>query len=232
MMKLTFHGHSAWEVATGGLTIWIDPFLRGNPAADVTPDQVTADFVAVTHAHRDHLGDTEEILERTGATLIGISELANHYAAKGYKTEALQIGGGQAFGFGRMKLVPADHSSSLDGVAMGREAGLLLTDREGTVLYHAGDTGLFSDMSLIGRTGLDVALLPIGDKFTMGPDDALVAVELLAPRLVIPMHYDTFEAIRQDAQAWKAAVEANTAAKVAVLRPGESIEVSASAATA
>ena len=123
--------------------------------------------------------------------------------------------------------MPALHSSSVEGVAMGREAGILLRDNEGIVLYHAGDTGLFSDMALIGRAGLDVALLPIGDKFTMGPDDAATAVELLRPRLAIPMHYNTWGTIAQDPYAWKTTVERRTAAPVMVLDPGASVEVMA-----
>lgn len=124
-----------------------------------------------------------------------------------------------------MKLVPAIHSSSLDGAYMGREAGILIRDLDGTVLYHAGDTGLFSDMSLIGRAGLDAALLPIGDKYTMGPEDALTAVELLTPRLVVPMHYDTFDVVRQDAEAWKHSVEARTGTPVLVMKSGDTCEI-------
>ena len=145
---------------------------------------MTADFIVLSHAHADHLGDTEAIAARTGARVIAMNELALYLGAKGLAVDALQIGGGMDFPFGRVKLVPALHSSSFEGAYMGNEAGILLRDNEGTVLYHAGDTGLFSDMRLIGRAGLDVALLPIGDKYTMGPDDALTAVELLetAPR--------------------------------------------------
>ncbi len=224
-MKLTFHGHSAWEIETGGLRIWIDPFITGNPHADVTADQAQADYIIVSHAHRDHLGDTEAIAGRTGARVIAMNELAIHLAEKGLATDALQIGGAMSFPFGRVKLVPAHHSSSLDGTYMGSEAGILLRDQEGTVLYHAGDTGLFSDMQLIGRAGLDAALLPIGDKYTMGPDDAVTAVELLQPRVALPMHYNTFPFIAQDAAAWKSDVEERTDTKVLVLQPGESCVV-------
>jgi len=221
-MKLTYHGHSAWEIETAGLRLWIDPFLTGNPLADVAAGDVQADYIVVSH---DHLGDTEAIARRTGATIIGMNELAVHFQEKGLETEALQIGGGQDFPFGRVKLVPAIHSSSFEGSYMGGEAGIVLTDKEGTVLYHAGDTALFGDMSLIGRQGLDVALLPIGDKFTMGPEDAVHAVSLLRPRLAIPMHYGTFPPIEQDPQAWKAAVERETGVPVTVLDPGESLEI-------
>ena len=225
-MRLTYHGHSAWEVQTGGVHIWIDPFLSQNPRADVDPKHIQADYLIVSHAHHDHLGDTEAIARRTGAVIIGMKELLVHFQDKGLAGEALQIGGGQDFPFGRVKLVRAIHSSAATGgTYMGTEAGILLTDREGTVLYHAGDTGLFGDMSLIGRAGIDVALLPIGDKYTMGPEDALTAVELLHPRLAVPMHYNTFPVIEQDAEAWKRAVESQTGVPVTVMQPGESIEV-------
>lgn len=226
-MKLTYHGHAAWEVETGGARIWIDPFLTGNPLADVTADEASADFILLSHAHRDHLGDTEAIAVRTGALVITMNELANHLAAQGLRTEPLQVGGAQSFSFGRVKLVPALHSSSIDGAYMGHETGILIKDTDGTVLYHAGDTGLFSDMALIGRVGLDAALLPIGDKFTMGPEDALAAVEMLKPRLAVPMHYNTFDAVRQDPEAWKRAVEERTGTPVLVMKPGDSCDVRA-----
>lgn len=224
-VKLTYHGHAAWEVHVPGARVWIDPFLTGNPTADVDAADVAADYIILSHAHHDHLGDTEAIASRTGATVIAMNELAIYLAENGLTTEALQIGGGQSFPFGRVKLVPALHSSSCDGRYMGSEAGVVLRDTDGTVLYHAGDTALFSDMELIGRIGLDVALLPIGDKFTMGPEDAATAVELLRPRVAIPMHYDTFPPITQDAAAWKAAVESRTGTAVSVLAPGDSFEV-------
>ncbi len=224
-MKLTYHGHAAWEIETAGSRIWIDPFLTGNPTADVTADQAEADFIVLSHAHRDHLGDTESIAARTGALVIAMNELANHLAGLGLQTEPLQIGGAQSFAFGRVKMVPALHSSSIDGAYMGHEAGVLIKDTEGTVLYHAGDTGLFSDMALIGRVGLDAALLPIGDKFTMGPEDALAAVELLKPRLAVPMHYNTFDVVRQDAAAWQREVQERTGTPVRVMQPGESCDV-------
>jgi L-ascorbate metabolism protein UlaG (beta-lactamase superfamily) len=221
-LKLTYHGHSAWEIEIGATRVWIDPFLTDNPLADVGPDGVAADYIVLTHAHHDHLGDTEAIATRTGAVVIAMNELAVYLGEKGLDTQALQIGGGQTFPFGRVKLVPALHSSSYEGRYMGCEAGALIRDEAGTVVYHAGDTGLFSDMGLIGRVGLDVALLPIGDKFTMGPEDAVTAVELLNPRVAIPMHYNTFPPITQDPEAWKATVEARTGTPVLVLQPGQS----------
>lgn len=224
-VKLTYHGHAAWEIETSGVHVWLDPYLGENPKAVVRPDQIAADYIVLSHAHFDHLGDTEAIARRTGAKVIAQNELAKYLLAKGLEAEALQIGGSQDFPFGRVKLVPAFHSSSIDGVAIGREAGILLRDTDGVVLYHAGDTCLFSDMALIGRAGLDVALVPIGDKFTMGPEDAAAAVDLLKPRLVVPMHYNTWDSIVQDPHAWKAMVEARTTAEVLVMEPGESREV-------
>jgi len=221
-LKLTFHGHAAWHIKTGAADVWIDPFLSDNPGANVDLEKIDADYILLSHAHFDHLGDTEAIASRTGATIITMAELANFMGEKGYVTESLQIGGGQDFPFGRVKLTPALHSSSYGGNYMGSEAGIILRDHEGITLYHAGDTGLFSDMTLIGREGVDVALLPIGDKFTMDPEDALAAVQLIRPKVTIPMHYNTFPAISQDANAWKARVEEATDTRVVVLDPGES----------
>lgn len=224
-MKLTYHGHAAWELEIDGARVWIDPFLTGNPLADVAPADVTADYIVLTHAHQDHLGDTVAVAAASGATVIAMNELAVYLGEKGLITEALQIGGAQTFPFGRVKLVPALHSSSFEGRYMGSEAGVVLRDAAGRTLYHAGDTGLFSDMELIGRIGLDVALLPIGDKFTMGPHDAATAVELLKPKTAIPMHYNTFPPIAQDPHAWKAMVESRTGTTVLVLEVGGSYEV-------
>lgn len=225
-MKLTFYGHAAWHVKTGDTDIWMDPFLSNNPGADVDPEKVDADYIIVTHGHFDHMGDTEAIASRTGATTIAMNEIANFMGDKGYAAEGVQIGGGQNFPFGRVKMTLALHSSSLGGSYMGSETGVLLYDKDGTTLYHAGDTGLFSDMELIGKEGVDVALIPIGDKYTMGPDDALTAVELIRPKVAIPMHYNTFEAIAQDPEAWKSRVEEATDTTVVVMKPGEEYQVS------
>jgi L-ascorbate metabolism protein UlaG (beta-lactamase superfamily) len=204
----------------------IDPFLTGNDLADVGPDQVQADYVLVSHGHGDHVGDAVAIAKRTGATTISNFEIQNWFLAQGVESaHPLHIGGGFDFPFGRVKLTIAHHGSALpDGSYGGNPAGFLLT-LEGKKIYHACDTGLFYDMKLIGEDGLDLAILPIGDNFTMGPDDALRAVKLLEPKVVIPIHYDTFDVIQQDPHAFAQRVEAETSAKCVVLKAGETYDL-------
>ncbi len=227
-MRVTYCGHSCFLVETGATRLIIDPFLTGNPVAPITAEAVACDYVLVSHAHSDHLCDALAIAQRCSATLIANYEIAEYFGAQGVKTHGLNPGGGHNFSFGRVKLTPARHSSSLDDnplapVYMGEACGLLVT-AEGKTLYHAGDTALFLDMQLIGRGGLDVAMLPIGDNFTMGPDDALEALALLRPKFTIPMHYNTWPVIRQDAAdfARRAGLKGHT---VRPLLPGESLDV-------
>jgi L-ascorbate metabolism protein UlaG (beta-lactamase superfamily) len=200
----------------------IDPFLTGNELADVQADEVEADYILVSHGHGDHVGDTVEIAQRTGAMTISNFEIHNWLLAQGVeRAHPMHIGGGRDFPFGRVKLTIAHHGSSMpDGTYGGNPAGFLLT-LEGKKIYHACDTGLFYDMKLIGDEGLDVAILPIGDNFTMGPDDALRAVKLLEPKVVIPIHYDTFDVIVQDPKSFAARVEAETQSRCIVLKPGD-----------
>ncbi len=207
-IKLTWYGHSALGLETGGFHLLVDPFLSGNPTASIGAAQAAADFILVTHGHGDHVGDAVAIAQRTGATIIANFEIANWLDRQGVKTHAQHIGGGFKHPFGYLKLTQALHGSALpDGSYGGNPAGFLLTTGEGKKIYMAGDTGLFGDMKLIGEEGLDLAVIPIGDNFTMGPDDALRAVRLLQPRHVIPIHYDTFGLIAQDAPAWAKRVE-------------------------
>jgi L-ascorbate metabolism protein UlaG (beta-lactamase superfamily) len=210
-VKLVWHGHSAWTIDTGDYRIVLDPFFTGNPMADRSADEVAADFILVSHAHGDHIGDTVAIARRTGALVISNYEIACWCEAQGCKAHGMSIGGSFEFPFGRVKLTIAHHGSAFpDGSYGGSPAGFLIAV-EGKTIYNAADTALFLDMQLIGEgfggTGLDVALLPIGDNFTMGPEDALRAVQLLKPRLVIPMHYGTFGVIEQDAGAFASACE-------------------------
>jgi L-ascorbate metabolism protein UlaG (beta-lactamase superfamily) len=223
--KITWLGHAAFIIQTQGFQLLVDPYLRGNPAASQKPNDIRADYILITHGHNDHLGDTEEIARRTGALIISNSEICDWYEEKGLKTHAQHLGGGFQHPFGYLKLTYALHGSGLpDGTDGGNPAGLLLTLNEGgKKIYLAGDTGLFGDMRLIGEEGIDLAALPIGDNYTMGPADALRAVKLIQPRVVIPIHYNTFPLLKQDVHAWAKQVEDQTETKVAVLSPGESI---------
>jgi L-ascorbate metabolism protein UlaG (beta-lactamase superfamily) len=225
MAKLTYYGHSCFLVESGGFAVIVDPFLTGNPRATVRAEDIACDFIVVTHAHGDHLGDAVPIAKRTGATIITNYEIANHCEKEGAKVHPLHIGGGASFPFGRAKLTQAFHGSSFaDGSYGGNPAGVVLRLPD-AVVYHAGDTGLFSDMQLIGEEGLDAALLPIGDNFTMGPDDAVRAVRFLKPKMVVPMHYNTFDVIGTDPQSFRRKAEREAGVRVVVLEPGQSVEV-------
>jgi L-ascorbate metabolism protein UlaG (beta-lactamase superfamily) len=222
-VQITFHGHACFTIKTAAADLIIDPFLSGNAMADVKPEQVKPDYILVTHAHGDHLGDTLSIARRTGATVISNNEIHNHLSKQGVKTHGMHIGGAHVFPFGKVKLTIAHHGSAFpDGSYGGSPCGFLLW-LEGKVLYHAGDTALFLDMKLYGEEGIDVAMLPIGDNFTMGPEDAVKAVEFLQPKTAILMHYNTFGVIAQDAQVVADAVRARTAARPVLLRPGETL---------
>lgn len=226
MLELKWYGHSCFEIRSSQTTLLIDPFLNDNPLSPVKADAVSPDYILITHGHSDHVGDTIEIAQRTGATVISNFEIHNWLVSKGVeKVHPLHIGGGFNFPWGRAKLTIAHHGSSLpDGSYGGNPAGLLLTI-EGKKIYHAGDTGLFYDMKLIGDEGLELAILPVGDNFTMGPEDALKAVKLLNPKKVIPMHYDTFAVIEQDVSAWVEQVKSETTTEAFVLTPGTAYEL-------
>lgn len=225
-MKLTWHGHSCVLIEGGGAKILVDPFFTGNGQAKASADEVEADFIVLTHGHGDHYGDTTAIAKRTGATVIGNFEVVNFAQKEGVeKAHPMHIGGGHDFSFGRLKLTIAHHGSSMpDGSYGGNPAGLLFTI-DGKTLYHAGDTGLFMDMQLIGEAGIDFAILPIGDNFTMGPDDALRAVQFLKPKRVMPVHYNTWPLIEQDAQAWIERAKEATGADGIIPAIGESFDI-------
>ncbi len=220
----TWFGHATLGLETGGQRLLIDPFFNGNPAAAAKADEVAADYLLVTHGHGDHVGDAVSIAKRTGATVIANAEISGWMARQGVeKTHAQHIGGGFHYPFGYLKLTLALHGSALpDGSNGGSPVGFLLTTTDGKKVYLAGDTGLFGDMRLIGEEGLDLAVLPIGDNYTMGPEDALRAVKLLAPKHVIPIHFSTWDLIKQNPAAWATRVTAETGAQVHVLKPGES----------
>jgi len=222
-IKLTWYGHATMSLEVGKHRLLIDPFFSGNPAASTTADKVQADFILISHGHSDHVADAVAIAKRTGAQVISNYEIINWFGAQGVEnTHPQHIGGGFKYPFGYLKLTLALHGSTLpDGTSGGNPAGFLLT-ADGKKVYLACDTGLFGDMKLIGEEGIDLAVLPIGDNFTMGPDDALRAVKLLQPKNVIPVHYNTFDVIAQDVNAWAKRVTAETKAKVHVLKPGSS----------
>jgi L-ascorbate metabolism protein UlaG (beta-lactamase superfamily) len=224
--KLTWYGHATMGLETGGYKLLIDPYFTDNPACSTTADRVEADFILVSHGHGDHVGDTVAIAKRTGALVISNFEICNWLSRKGVKTHAQHLGGGHQHPFGYLKLTLALHGSALpDGSYGGNPAGFLLTTNAGEKIYMACDTGLFGDMALIGEEGIDLTTLPVGDNYTMGPDDALRAVKLIQPKHVIPVHFNTWDLIAQDCGAWAQRVQSETRAQVHVLQPGESFSV-------
>jgi L-ascorbate metabolism protein UlaG (beta-lactamase superfamily) len=225
--RITWLGHATLLLETGGSRVLIDPFFTGNPACPLKAEQAEADFILVSHGHGDHIGDAIAIARRTGATVVANFEIHEWLMKQGLeKVHGMQHGGGFTFPFGRVKLTLAFHGSMLpDGSNGGNPCGFLITTRDGKKIYDAADTGLFGDMKLIGEEGIDLAILPIGDNFTMGPDDALRAVKLLGAKRVFPIHYNTWPLIAQDATAWAERVRKETATEPVVLQPGQSIEV-------
>lgn len=218
--QLTWFGHASIGIETGSYHILIDPFFEGNPSANLSAEKVMADYILVTHGHGDHLGDTLEIAKRTKALVISNSDLCDWFEKRKIRTHAQQIGGGYHHPFGYLKLTMALHGSALpDGSYGGVATGFLLTTTGGKKIYLAGDTGLFGDMRLIGEEGVTLAVLPIGDNYTMGPDDALRAVTLLQPIHVIPIHFNTWSLISQDAEEWCRRVEKQTSTKAHLLKP-------------
>ena len=225
-IKVTWYSHACILIQTGDANLLVDPFLTGNPLAPIKADQGPADYILVSHGHGDHVGDTIQIAKRTGATVISNYEIQNWLVGQGVQNVHPQhIGGGFNYPWGRVKLTIAHHGSILpDGSYGGNPCGFLFYVK-GKKIYHACDTGLFYDMKLIGEEGIDLAILPIGDNFTMGPDDSLRAVKLIQPKQVVPIHYDTFDVIKQDPAAWKKRVEQETATRVALLKPGGNVEL-------
>lgn len=225
-MKLRYFSHSAFQITTQkGIKILIDPFLNGNPTSPVKSDEVDADYIILTHAHGDHLGDAFNIANRCGSTFICVNELANYCSAKGFKAHNMHIGGGWNFDFGRVKFTIAHHGSMTpDNYYGGEPAGVILSV-DGKIIYHTGDTGLFYDMKLIGEmNSIDYMFLPIGDNFTMGIIDAIKAVELANPKTAIPIHYNTFPVINADPLEFKKGVE-KIGKKCIVMEFGQGLEI-------
>lgn len=226
-MKVTYHGHSVVLVETNGKKILFDPFITGNGECTVNAEDVDADVIILTHGHNDHVGDAVPIAKRNNALVIGLAEMATYMGWQGLNTHPMSIGGAYEFDFGKVKLTQAFHGSSYTEdenqnlVYLGMPAGVLLTV-EGKTIFHAGDTGLFSDLKLIGdRNDIDLAFLPIGDNFTMGPEDAALAAEWVQAKTVVPMHYNTFPAIEQDPEAFVQSLKGEGK----VLKPGSSMEL-------
>ena len=220
--ELTWLGHGSWAIKTGETTILLDPFLDESPAAPVKAADVDADFILVSHGHFDHIADVAPIANRTGATVVAIYEIVDWLSSQHNVANAvgMNLGGAVDLPFGRVKLTLAFHSSKLpDGSNGGNPGGFLLTLADAKI-YFACDTALFYDMKLIGAEGIDMAVLPIGDLFTMGPDDALEAVKLIGPKQVIPDHYNTWPPIEQDPEQWAQRVRAETSTQPIVLQPG------------
>jgi L-ascorbate metabolism protein UlaG (beta-lactamase superfamily) len=223
---LRWLGHGCWLVNSGGKSILIDPFLNDSPSAPIKADAVKPDYVLVSHGHFDHVADAAAVANRTGATVVANYEICEWLGKQGVKnTEPMNVGGTIKLPFGSVKMTIAHHSSVLpDGTDGGNPGGFLLTTADGK-LYFACDTALFYDMKLIGAVGLDIAVVPIGDRFTMGPDDAVEAIKLLAPRRAVPSHYNTWPPIAQDAAAWAARVRSETKSEPVVVEPGGTVSV-------
>ncbi|MCP4169641.1 MAG: metal-dependent hydrolase [Fuerstiella sp.] len=224
--KITWLGHSTFHMEASGKSILIDPFFEDNPVAQVAADDVGADVIIVTHGHGDHVGDTVRIAKRTGALVISNFEIVTWLQNQGVaNAHPMHVGGSHDFDFGTVKLTIAHHGSSLpDGSNGGSPTGIVLKTQDGNI-YFAGDTGLFSDMKLIGEEDLEVAIIPVGDNFTMGPDDSIRATQFLQPRTVIPCHYNTWPLIEQDINDWSRRIAADTSAQPAVLKIGEHFEL-------
>lgn len=226
-MQISYHGHSIVKIKTKGYTILIDPFITGNRLTDLSVKEEHPDVILLTHGHNDHVGDTVEIAKQSGALVVAPNELAEYLSWQGIKTHPMHIGGAHQFDFGKVKLTQAFHGSSYitndqQIIYTGMPAGILLFI-EGKVIYHAGDTALFSDMKLLGDIhSIDVAFLPIGDNFTMGPEDAARAVEFLKPKEVIPIHYNTFPVIEQDPQEFAKMVSFTS---VRVMKSGDEFDI-------
>ncbi len=223
-VKITWFGHASLALDIDGTRVLVDPFLSGNPLNTADPATLEADYILLTHGHADHVGDTVAIAKRTGATVIGNFEVANWIAGQGVQnTQGMNPDGMYDFGFARIGLTIAFHSSSMpDGSYGGQPNGIVITTPNDKTIYLAGDTALFSDMQLIGERGIDLAVLPIGGYYTMGPAESLLAVKFIRPRMVLPVHYNTFPVIQVDVTQWAQQVHNETSAEVVVIDPGGS----------
>ncbi len=221
-MDVRFLGHACFELSDGDTTLLIDPFLTGNPKAAISAEDAAATTILLTHGHGDHIGDTVAIAKRTGAPVVAIVELAGELAHEGVDVRDPNLGGSVKFDWGWVKLVPAWHTSTTPKGTVNTPAGLVISIGD-TLVYHLGDTCLFSDLALVGkRQPIDIALMCIGGHYTMDRVDAVDAAELIGAKTVIPCHYNTFPPIEADAQAFKSDVESATGSNVVILDPGQS----------
>ncbi len=226
IMEISYHGHSVVKIKTNGTTILIDPFITGNPLTDLKVEEEKPDVILLTHGHNDHVGDTIALAKANNSQVVALNELAVYLQKQGVNAHPMGVGGAYEFPFGKVKYTLAFHGSTYETetevVNAGNPGGILFY-AEGLTIYHAGDTALFGDMKLIGdRNEIDVAFLPIGDNFTMGPEDAAYAVELLRPKTVVPIHYNTFPLIKQDPNDFAKLVKNS---KVQILEAGQKVEL-------
>ena len=220
-MNFTYYGHAAFSLSDGTTTILFDPFITDNPWTNVCPTAIGCQYIAITHAHHDHYGDAEAIAKANDATIISTAEVAGKAAAAGCKAHAMHVGGSAKFPFGTIRLTPAFHGS---GIAGGLACGIIV-EMAGKRVYFAGDTGLYSDMKILNRFGpIDCAILPIGDNFTMGIEDAALAASWIQPQFVIPIHYKTWPVIDADPQAYKKLTESQYHVNVKIVEPGTSYD--------
>lgn len=221
-MKYKFYGHACFKLDTGKEKLLFDPFLTGNGEATIGADKVTCDYILLSHAHGDHFGDAVHIAHRTGAKVIAIPEVLSLFPKTVINVQPMNLGGQYQGAFGTIKMVVALHSC---GVAGGVPCGFIIQFKDGSTVYYSGDTALFGDMKLLGELyDIDYAILPIGDNYTMGPDDAILAAKFLKAKHVIPLHYNTWPVIAQDPEAFKEKAMEN-GVHVIIVRPGESIEL-------
>ena len=227
-MEIKFHGQSCFEFSEGGATVLTDPFLKpNNPVAVATAEEVEPTVIAISHGHVDHIADAVAVATRTGAHCVGLTELAGWLGGQGVENVSdPNFGGTVSFDWGWIKMVPAWHTAVSPSGTAHMPAGLLI-HYGGHLIYHLGDTALFSDLQLIGRRGdkVDLALVPIGGHYTMDRYDAVTAVEFVNPAQVIPIHYDTFPLVATDAEAFKQDVENAGFSQVYVLNPGDTHEL-------